>query len=487
MKKFALFCCFGFIFTLMFWFLAYIGMHICDNTEYVDLSTNDNSSKNIASNLMKSLSLNNSKILTIINLEEYHLTEYSFFNLIYSIADDPRFIDITEEKHFESKNLSMFENINDRIAQFLTVKYYGKGTVFYRNPSNQIFYNLTPVVADQHKYISCDSIKIVIENNFKPQNLTDEEKVKLINNSTSSEDVSCGRNVCFEFFTRGKLTLEVIKNCFDSNTEKILPIKQIKKDFFSFDNIYDGFNIRSTSYLASLYNRSFVEQLIYHQRGTGEFESDLFDKKCEELLNDFELILPVWKYQKFDNLNKFDDDMLSVISTNSTDNHTAELSKYVVHLRKLKKIDWIRDPCYKIIQKELFKKYYTECCDSVKKPSFTTIDEEILKNSFYCCNLTANAISYQFLDSLKSQNFEKNQKYDFFHCENPMSSNNASQCLNVYLGEKDEISLNIAEDEIIGYFRGPYKYKSAHKVGDFDDQNNSANWTHSTFRLCNVI
>ncbi|EJW03368.1 hypothetical protein EDEG_02278 [Edhazardia aedis USNM 41457] len=210
-----------------------------------------------------------------LNGEKYQLISNSYFNLDFLQFEDIKLVDYSRILN-EGPNKKC-ENLKDQIGYFLESRYIDDGTIFYKIPLSQTFYNLTPFTVEPAN-MRCSPIKIQIEKNFKPIKLSNANMEKTFH-TPFIVDLLCNKNGCFLFYIKSKLTLPVIRECFNvdienySTTDYASLIQDISI-FLDFFPITEKYNEK-------LFDYSFVEQFLSFQKELGNCELYDCNKQCD--------------------------------------------------------------------------------------------------------------------------------------------------------------------------------------------------------------
>ncbi|EJW03380.1 hypothetical protein EDEG_02290 [Edhazardia aedis USNM 41457] len=446
MKNVFVLCCLLFFSLISSIFLVYyikqIFRHIQEDHSIVD---NVLSFQALSSDKINTTIFANRKKIFSKDDEDYYLTEDSYYDLESTPAEDIRFLDYTTLM----KNGIGKKELNDRIAQFLAIKYNDNGVVFYKLPFTTIWYNLFPYTFKSSN-ITCLPIRVFIETTFDLKEVSDEKKYKLLNENTFPEDIKCDKNGCFEFFIREKLPLKIIKSCFDPDFKKFSITNFIANEF---SNFYENDSFSGSKMLfAKFYDQSYARQLVFSMKEAGNHEKKKFkhNQTCVALIEN-----PGYKLSTYNGTFLISDEY-----NVRNPKFKVELELYFTYLRKIKKIYWKSNPCYKEVQNKLFIEYYNDCKEYIKSDPKYGLLEEINVNSEYCCKVTALTTSYMNLNRVKSHYFFKPSLSIYDHCKNTNNYNISNQCI---LSQKkllkNRINLDNEDDDFLEGILGPYKFE----------------------------
>ncbi|EJW05022.1 hypothetical protein EDEG_00875 [Edhazardia aedis USNM 41457] len=87
----------------------------------------------------------------------------------------------------------------------------------------------------------------------------------LVKNNTSSKDISCNYEECYEFYTRSQLPLNATRNCFDSKTGKLSLFDIINGSFFIKEDIFLDLGDDTLSHNTLYMIRRFLIKLFLHR------------------------------------------------------------------------------------------------------------------------------------------------------------------------------------------------------------------------------
>ncbi|EJW03068.1 hypothetical protein EDEG_02547 [Edhazardia aedis USNM 41457] len=346
------------------------------------------------------------------------------------------------------------------------------GTIFYKIPSSQSFYNLTPFTVEPAN-MQCSPIKIPIEKNFKPKKIS-KDQIKAIAYSTFIKDVLCNKSGCFLFYIKGKLTLPVIKECFNIGTKYYMPRNYGKNA--NTNLLFLNFHTKiSENYKKKLYDYSFFEQFISSQKEENHCKFNDYNAPCDKLILATDILIDKKDYHII-NVTGYKDSNLHI--------NITELSNHIFYLRSIPKICWLQNPCLEKALKLISDQYTSDCQDRITEINNIST-EKINKNSNDCCVLTANILSIEYLNNFTYFNIDNLQREKIFydHCIQIFKPVESSKCIESNIEKsQNKISTENPAYEYIGAIKGPYLYDTNQAVTE--DQINDISEIFGTFHLC---
>ncbi|EJW03060.1 hypothetical protein EDEG_02539 [Edhazardia aedis USNM 41457] len=451
--------------------LLSVGIYFGSAFQGCELFNNDMSFQTIPFKQNNRETYNISNGIIDLNGTKYQLISDSFFNLSY-IPDEA--IQLVDYKRTLKKGPNKdCENLKDRIGLFLATRYMKDGTIFYKIPSSQTFYNLTPFTVEPAN-MQCSPIKIPIKMNFKSKKISKDQR-NAIADSAFIKDVLCdNKSGCFLFYIKGKLTFPVIEKCYNIGMKYYMPRNQGNN---ANTNLYflDFHTEISENYKKKLDDYSFFEQFISSQKEENHCKVYDYNTTCDQLILATDVLI-----------DKKDDQIINVKGYKDSNLHIniTELSNHIFYLSRMPKICWLQNPCLEKALKQISDQYTSDCQDRITEINDIS-KEKISKNANDCCVLTAKILSIEYLNNFSNFSIDNLQREKIFydHCIQIYEPVESSKCIESNLEKsQNKISTENPAYEYIGAIKGPYLYDANQTVTE--DQISDIIEIFGAFHLC---